>query len=596
MPNDSAIDDRHDDRHDERRDVFSRLSRRLHSSHSPSPSSSHQNPHPIRAKIRSMLLDGPSSSSSSTNGHTISHPPSVRHPNRRSSEPLKPSTSPFPGDQAKHESGAAAKVPPPPQQQQQQQQNPVAADARGRQCSTTPSRPRSGLRSRSASPVFRGPTPLVPAPAQASAQAVPAPAPAPATSTKNAEAIDLQEADRKLAPSAPAPAESNEPDAGSAARDCSRVDADPSLGSDESSEEQQSSDEDKEPRPKPEDHIEPHNLSEEARAQVQDKVYSLLPPVDHTVDKAAVKRPGVRPFNSFEESSESTPAASDEEAEYSEFKKAQNLAIGISPIDSHMAYRVIRTIVRGDFTTVLNDATDNNRRLRTYLVATDLSAESVYALEWTIGTILRDGDTLYAIYAIEDDTVPREAGDQAVEATSSIQTSSFAVDEFDAVVSDQTAKSAPGNSALGAPLASGASGHGPSHLSIVTHPPDMDGSNGSGGNGTAGLSKPEAERKHAIEAITQTCVRLLRKTTLQVRIAVEVIGARTPKEMIIETVCPLPFPNPATLCSFNPNKCPSRLTAWSQQWSSSAPAVAPASRASSSVPSPTTSLPSRPYP
>ena len=36
---------------------------------------------------------------------------------------------------------------------------------------------------------------------------------------------------------------------------------------------------------------------------------------------------------------------------------------------------------------------------------TDLSGEAQHALEWTIWTVLGDGDTPMAIYAIDQDTV-----------------------------------------------------------------------------------------------------------------------------------------------------------------------------------------------
>ena len=34
------------------------------------------------------------------------------------------------------------------------------------------------------------------------------------------------------------------------------------------------------------------------------------------------------------------------------------------------------------------------RREKRYLVASDLSDESIYAIEWTIGTVMRDGDSV----------------------------------------------------------------------------------------------------------------------------------------------------------------------------------------------------------
>lgn len=38
----------------------------------------------------------------------------------------------------------------------------------------------------------------------------------------------------------------------------------------------------------------------------------------------------------------------------------------------------------------------NGRRARRYIVASDLSEESRYAVEWGVGTVLRDGDEMYA--------------------------------------------------------------------------------------------------------------------------------------------------------------------------------------------------------
>ena len=43
--------------------------------------------------------------------------------------------------------------------------------------------------------------------------------------------------------------------------------------------------------------------------------------------------------------------------------------------------------------------------MRKYLVATHLSGEAQHALEWTIGMVLTDGDTLMGIYAINQEMV-----------------------------------------------------------------------------------------------------------------------------------------------------------------------------------------------
>ena len=75
--------------------------------------------------------------------------------------------------------------------------------------------------------------------------------------------------------------------------------------------------------------------------------------------------------------------------------KAMNLSIvqisGVGP------YRDVHTILRGDF--VENEK--EKRRCREYLLAANLSEESIYAVDCAIGSVLRDGDTLCILYAIE---------------------------------------------------------------------------------------------------------------------------------------------------------------------------------------------------
>ncbi|TIB69040.1 hypothetical protein E3Q24_03482 [Wallemia mellicola] len=46
----------------------------------------------------------------------------------------------------------------------------------------------------------------------------------------------------------------------------------------------------------------------------------------------------------------------------------------------------------------------NNRRRKRYILASDLSHESKYAVEWAIGTVLRDGDELFIATVQETDT------------------------------------------------------------------------------------------------------------------------------------------------------------------------------------------------
>lgn len=217
---------------------------------------------------------------------------------------------------------------------------------------------------------------------------------------------------------------------------------------------------------------------------------------------------------------------SDEEGEYSDIKKAQNLAIYSSPIDQTVPNRVIRTIIRGDFTQMQQEAEEGRHRLRKYLVATDLSDESAYALEWTIGTILRDGDTVYAVYAVDEDTSTGKGGEMDASSATSISDGAKAIQDIAAVVGSQTAKTAGNQASVSVPP------NGPSQVS----------SGGSESNQVSpdsrSMSKGDAQRLHAIENISQTCMRLLRKTRLQVRVAVEVIHCKTPKHLITEAVGP----------------------------------------------------------
>ncbi|KAI5283385.1 hypothetical protein KEM52_003396 [Ascosphaera acerosa] len=113
-----------------------------------------------------------------------------------------------------------------------------------------------------------------------------------------------------------------------------------------------------------------------------------------------------------------TPVGSEDEAEFSDIKKAQNLSIYLSPPDTSVPNRVIQTIVRGEWSAVMQELEEaaaaatpiggassgtGKKKLRTYLVATDLSEEAEYALEWTFGTIARDGDTIYVMYAVDEE-------------------------------------------------------------------------------------------------------------------------------------------------------------------------------------------------
>lgn len=223
------------------------------------------------------------------------------------------------------------------------------------------------------------------------------------------------------------------------------------------------------------------------------------------------RKPDVHPSTAFDfaASSTSTPVHSDDEEHLSDLRRAQRLSLNISPIHSTpSAHRVIRQIIRGDYLYFQRQAEEGRRRQRVYLVATDLSSEAEYALEWTIGTVLRDGDTLLAVYAVDEET-----GTGGVSEGVEIGHGADVVKDTATIVRSMTAES----------------------MTPAGLPRD---------NSTArpafhereGMPKVEQERFRAAEDISQRCVKLLRKTRLQVRVVVEVFHCRSPRHMITEVV------------------------------------------------------------
>ena len=229
-------------------------------------------------------------------------------------------------------------------------------------------------------------------------------------------------------------------------------------------------------------------------------------------EKAMVRRKStdVHPHTSFDQDNSRVSSAfsSDAEDQMAELRTAQQLALQITPIQSSPeAHRCVRQIVRGDYTQFAQEADTGLRRQRVYLVSTDLSDEAAYALEWTIGTVLRDGDTLLAVYA---------------------------VDEEIGVATD----------ALGAPIAQGTTG-----LQEGTHlKRTLSGHNGipqgtplsstiaAAEADVSKMGKAEKDRYQACVEVSDRCVKLLRKTRLQARVVVEVFHCKSPKHIITEVV------------------------------------------------------------
>ena len=226
----------------------------------------------------------------------------------------------------------------------------------------------------------------------------------------------------------------------------------------------------------------------------------------------------VHPHTSYDNNPGSaTPSMvdSDEEADLDDIRRAQKLSFSMTNIISTVeAHRAVRIVYRGEYNKIAQHAEEEHRRLRKYLVATDLSDESTHALEWAIGTVLRDGDTLIAIYCVDEET-GIVTGDGAA-----VPDDPRAMKEQAAAINSMTtSKSAPGGLHLKGESLANTPGQSPSS--------SLRGSE---------WNRAEEERRHAVRGITDRVVRLLRKTQLQVRVVVEVLHCKNPKHLITEVI------------------------------------------------------------
>lgn len=197
----------------------------------------------------------------------------------------------------------------------------------------------------------------------------------------------------------------------------------------------------------------------------------MLP--DVAPEKMTARTLGVQPNTNSDQSDR--PTASDYQAlEIRDIQEAQRGSIANTVMGISLADHARRIMIRGDFLARQREVADWEGRVRTYLVATDLSDAATYALEWTIGTALRDGDTLLAVFAIDE-----EAG------------------------TGTTNESGKGKEAA-RPLSA---------------------------EGRA------QERLDAVEKISQTCIESLGKTKLQVRVEIEVFHCKNAKHVITQAVC-----------------------------------------------------------
>jgi hypothetical protein len=283
------------------------------------------------------------------------------------------------------------------------------------------------------------------------------------------------------------------------------------------------------------------------------RIRSLLDPTVTGIDidgkVGSAKKSGIHPHTAYDmtPSEAVTPNDSDEEERRDNIRLAQELSMKVSVIrsDSNKA-RCIRQILRGAYQEMAEEAMQGLRRQRMYLVATDLSEEAAYALEWTIGTVLKDGDTLFAIYCADIADIADRTGHASHEDTA------VGIGEAGAML-DETVKIARVLSHADQLAGPGDGGKGPSTLRIPfsMRPRSSSGtpvrsrsllSNVARGSplsqsvDVSSVGNAERERIRANEAISERCIGLLRKTKLQVRVIVDVVHCKSPRHTLIETV------------------------------------------------------------
>ena len=109
----------------------------------------------------------------------------------------------------------------------------------------------------------------------------------------------------------------------------------------------------------------------------------------------------------------STDGGSGAEANYShkedEARKQARLAIHETEI-VNSPDRTCMTIIRGEFLEM--ERQGHYPRQRKYLVCSDLSPQATYAMEWAIGTVLREGDILWVTQALGKDDEPCDEKDR----------------------------------------------------------------------------------------------------------------------------------------------------------------------------------------
>lgn len=247
-------------------------------------------------------------------------------------------------------------------------------------------------------------------------------------------------------------------------------------------------------------------------------------------DKKNRNKRSVQPSTSFDQDPPTRaptpdPNADQDDQDVTAIKRAQDLQLSSTAIiHNPEVFRSIRILYRGEYNKIYQQAMEEHRRLRKYLVAMDLSDESTHALEWAIGTVLRDGDTLIAFYCMD------EEASGTVEAGAQVPDDPKSMREQAAAINAMTKSTKP-------PVTHSASGLGLNRASMSPRVRAADpGSNTPSPAPSRGKSKLEEERERAVQDVTDRVSKLLRKTQLEVRVIIECIHCKNPKHLITEVI------------------------------------------------------------
>jgi len=119
------------------------------------------------------------------------------------------------------------------------------------------------------------------------------------------------------------------------------------------------------------------------------------------------------PASNFDDNSRpgSTDGGSGTEGKEDEVHKLARSAIHEGPILTSPD-RTVMKIYRGEYLEL--EKKGDFKRQRKYFVCSDLSPQATYAMEWAVGTVLREGDTLYLAQAMTKDEEPCEEKEREV--------------------------------------------------------------------------------------------------------------------------------------------------------------------------------------